>query len=103
MITIAVLTPDREIFHGPINSVKVPGILGEFQVLKNHAPIVSSLEAGKVEIVTGEGEYTYYDEAAEESKTASHAGEKLVYRIEGGFIEVLNNEVSLLIQGVSKK
>lgn len=103
MMTIAVLTPDRKIFHGPINSVKVPGVLGEFQVLENHAPIVSSLEAGKVEIVTGDGEYTYYDEATEERKTSSHAGEKLIYRIEGGFIEVLNNEVSLLIQGVSKK
>lgn len=48
-MNIAVLTPDREIFQGVITSVKVPGVKGEFQVLKNHAPIVSALEKGNVE------------------------------------------------------
>ena len=101
-MNIAVLTPDREIFQGVITSVKVPGVKGEFQVLKNHAPIVSALEKGNVEIVTGEGDYTYYDTAAQERKKGSTAGNKLVFKIEGGFIEVLNNEISLLIQGVSQ-
>lgn len=103
MMNIAVLTPDRQIFQGPINSVKVPGALGEFQILKNHAPIVSSLGAGQVEIVTGDGVYSYYDEVTGGPQTSSRAGEKLVYQIESGFIEVLNNEVSLLIQGVTKQ
>ncbi len=101
-MTIAVLTPDRQIFNGNISSVKVPGVLGEFQVLKNHAPIVSSLETGKIEIVTADGEYSFYDEESGQVKTAEQVGHKLTYRIEGGFIEVLNNEVSLLIQGVSQ-
>ena len=99
---IAVLTPDREIFQGPITSVKVPGVKGEFQVLKNHAPIVSALEEGKVEIVTGEGGYTYYDLVAGERKEGATAGNKLVFEIEAGFIEVLNNEISLLVQGVTQ-
>ncbi len=80
-MTISILTPDKEIFQGAITSVKVPGTDGQFQVLKNHAPIVSALSKGDV-IFVKEG------------------GEKMKITIEKGFIEVLNNEVSLLVQGV---
>ena len=77
---ISILSPDREIFEGPIDSVKVPGTVGEFEVLKNHAPIVAALGEGSVRIV-------------------KEGGEKMSFQIEKGFIEVLNNEISLLIQG----
>jgi F-type H+-transporting ATPase subunit epsilon len=80
-MNITVLTPDKEIFKGEITSVKVPGTGGEFQVLNNHAPIVSSLSNGKVAIAKADGS-------------------KLNFSIEKGFIEVLKNEVSLLVQGV---
>ena len=80
---ITVLTPDKEIFKGEITSVKVPGTGGEFQVLKNHAPIVSSLSKGKVAITKADGG-------------------KFNFSIEKGFIEVLRNEVSLLVQGVKE-
>ncbi|MEL7248792.1 MAG: hypothetical protein AAFO03_10250 [Bacteroidota bacterium] len=101
-MNIAVLTPDREIFQGAITSVKVPGVSGEFQVLKNHAPIVSALEEGKVTIETGDGGYSYYDAASSVRKEGNTAGNKLVFEIEAGFIEVLNNEISLLVQGVTQ-
>ena len=81
-MNISILTPDKEIFQGAITSVKVPGTDGQFQVLKNHAPIVSSLGTGDVTVV-------------------KEGGEKLTFGIKGGFIEVLNNEVALLLQGVS--
>jgi F-type H+-transporting ATPase subunit epsilon len=80
-MNISVLTPDREIFKGDITSVRVPGMGGEFQVLKNHAALVSSLSKGKVAILKADGG-------------------KLDFTIQKGFIEVLNNEVSLLVQGV---
>ena len=101
-MNIAVLTPEREIFNGTITSVKVPGVVGEFQVLNNHAPIVSALEHGKVEIVTAGGEYAYVDLANGEKRTGTQAGNKIAFEIEKGFIEVLNNEISLLVQGVSQ-
>jgi F-type H+-transporting ATPase subunit epsilon len=97
---ITVLTPDRQIFSGEITSVKVPGTLGEFQVLKNHAPIVSSLEAGKVTLVTAGGEHRIFDEESGVIKTVTDPGKKVTFQIGGGFIEVLNNEVSLLVRGV---
>ncbi len=99
-MNIIVLTPDKEIFRGEVNSVKVPGALGEFQVLKNHAPIVSSLEEGKITIVTAGGEYRYYDEESGAIKDGSEAGRTVVFHISGGFVEVLKNEVSLLVTGV---
>jgi len=96
-MNITVLTPEKEIFHGAIVSVKVPGVSGEFQVLENHAPIVSALESGVVTIVTAEGAHRYFDEASGDLLEATEAGKKLEYTIGGGFVEVLNNEISLLI------
>ena len=81
MMNITVLTPDKEIFKGEITSVKVPGTGGAFQILKNHAAIVSSLQKGTVTIAKADGS-------------------KMNLTIEKGFVEVLNNEVSLLVQGV---
>lgn len=82
---ITVLTPDKAIFSGEIYSVKVPGAGGEFQVLKNHAAIVSALEKGKVTI-----------------KKTESGEDELVFMIEKGFIEVLMNKISLLVQGVTE-
>lgn len=78
----SVLTPEKEIYVGSIKSVKVPGITGQFEILDGHAPIVSAL---------GEGEIRIIDEK----------GERVSYNISKGFIEVLDNEVSLLVQGVA--
>lgn len=82
-MNISVLSPDKEFFKGEIDSVKVPGISGEFEVLRNHAPIVSALDAGSVSIRKKDGDI-------------------LVFKIKRGFIEVLSNEVSLLVQGIQE-
>ncbi len=97
-MNITILTPDKEIFQGAIISVKVPGTLGQFQVLKGHAPIVSSLGNGEVVLVTDGGSYKYYDEESSTIKEGSQVGQTINYKINGGFIEVLNNEVSLLVR-----
>ena len=78
-MVISVLTPEKEIFTGEIKSVKVPGTTGQFEVLQNHAPIVAALSEGAVRI-----------------KKAN--GEVLNFSIKKGFIEVLYNEISLLVQ-----
>ena len=80
-MNITVLSPDKELFSGEITAVKVPGIGGQFEILNNHAAIVSSLGEGNIKI----------------TKTG---GEKMTFTIEKGFVEVLHNEVSLLVQGV---
>jgi len=82
-MNLLVLTPDQEVFNGQIQSVKVPGINGQFEILKDHAPLVSALGKGEVRIL-------------------GEKGEKTLFQIENGFIEVLQNEVSILVQGVEK-
>ena len=82
-MNITVLTPGKEVFAGAISSVKVPGSSGEFEILKGHAAIVSSLRKGQVKI-------------------KSEDGNTLIFSIENGFIEVLRDEVSLLVQGYTE-
>jgi F-type H+-transporting ATPase subunit epsilon len=79
---IEIITPDKRIFEGEIKSVRVPGKKGSFQVLKDHAPIVSTLEKGLVRIV---------DEDDKE----------IIYEISGGVIEVKANKIILLADYVS--
>ena len=95
---ITILTPDKEIFQGAVVSVKVPGTMGQFQVLKGHAPIVSSLGEGEVVLVTNGGAYKFYDEESGTIREEHQSGKTINYKIGGGFIEVLNNEISLLIR-----
>lgn len=82
-MNIIVLTPDKEVFAGDIKSVKVPGITGQFEILSGHAAIVSALSEGEVRIIDGKDQ-------------------KISYKIEKGFVEVLNDEVSLLVQGLQE-
>jgi F-type H+-transporting ATPase subunit epsilon len=79
---IEIVTPDKKIFEGDIKSVRVPGRKGSFQVLKDHAPIVSTLESGSVIMVNQEGIETSYE-------------------ISGGVIEVKANKIILLADSVS--
>jgi F-type H+-transporting ATPase subunit epsilon len=77
-LNLTVLTPEKELFSGNITSVKVPGIKGQFEILKGHAPIVSALTNGNVRIIDS-------------------SGNKTEIAIAKGFIEVLRNEVSVLV------
>jgi F-type H+-transporting ATPase subunit epsilon len=81
---VVILSPEKEIFRGQATAVKVPGSGGQFEILKNHAPIVSALSRGTVKV-------------KQENKEA------LSIEVEGGFVEVLNNEVSLLVTGVKNQ
>ena len=82
-MTITVLSPEKELYKGAVTSVTVPGVEGEFQILRNHAPLVSALQEGGVVIRRA-------DDAT------------VTMNIKRGFVEVLHNEVSLLVQGPSE-
>ncbi|MBQ6651952.1 MAG: ATP synthase F1 subunit epsilon [Prevotella sp.] len=78
MLRLKIVSPERVEFDGEVERVLVPGTLGSFEILTDHAPIISSLEKGRVEYVTAEGR------------------NELV--ILGGFVEVKKNEVSLCVE-----
>jgi len=79
---VEILTPLKKLFEGEATSVKLPGQRGGFEVLENHAPLISSLGNGEVTVDSSEGTNTY--------------------KVEGGFVEVVNNKVVVLIEGLVK-
>jgi F-type H+-transporting ATPase subunit epsilon len=73
---LEILTPDKTIFTGEIDSATFPGSKGQFQVFNNHAALVSSLDKGVIKV-----------------KSAQGAKE---FEISGGVFEVLNNKIVVL-------
>lgn len=78
---LEIITPDKKIFEGEVTSATFPGADGTFQILNDHAPLISLLNQGLVEY---------------KSKEANNQ-----IRITGGVVEVLKNKVVLLADGVA--
>lgn len=79
---LEILSPEKKIYSGEADGVQMPGVTGSFEVLNNHAPMIAALASGKMRVRTGK--------------------ENTIYNIKGGFVEVLNNNVSVLVEGVEK-
>ena len=56
-----ILTPDKKVFSGEVKLVQVPGTKGSFEVLNNHAPIISTLSPGKMKIVMADGAKNFFE------------------------------------------
>ncbi len=89
---LEIVTPEASIFQGDVESVIVPGVVGEFQILNNHAPIVSLLKEGKVRI---RGNFTI-DEAYE-NKFSNAENSTKVLDINSGTIEMNDNKIIILV------
>lgn len=78
IIRLEIYTPEKTIFNGNVDTVLLPGSKGAFQVLYNHAPLISSLEKGKV--------------------TWRSAGEEHSVPVSSGFVEVRDNHVFVCVE-----
>jgi F-type H+-transporting ATPase subunit epsilon len=76
---VFILTPEKTLYEGDAKTVKVPGVLGQFEILDKHAPIVSALSNGTVQLTDTQGE-------------------KYLFEISKGFVEVMKNEVNVLVR-----
>ena len=77
---LEIYTPDQKVFEGQVDSATFPGVKGSFQVLNNHAPLISTLEKGMVVYKSNNS--------------------KQEVNIGGGVVEVLNNKVVLLAESI---
>ncbi|MBK7570614.1 MAG: ATP synthase F1 subunit epsilon [Bacteroidetes bacterium] len=77
---LELITPDKKVFSGEVSSVSVPGTTGRFEMLNNHAPIISTLLNGKVKVKDKEGVKTF--------------------DVKGGVVENLNNKIIILAESV---
>lgn len=82
-LNIDIITPQRTVFSGEANSVNVPGSKSPFEVLVNHAPIVSSLDIGIIKVSTSDNKL-------------------LQFATDTGFIEVNNNKVSIIVESADE-
>ena len=88
---LEIVTPEAVLFSGEIDSVAVPGINGEFQMLNNHAPIVSLLREGTIKIYGS----IELEEEVEEKFSKGDKGETLL-PINSGTIELKENKIIIL-------
>jgi F-type H+-transporting ATPase subunit epsilon len=80
---LEILTPERRLFSGDVYGVQLPGIDGKFEILDRHAPLVSALGKGNVKVIREKGSVSNYS-------------------IESGFVEVLNNKATVLVEGATE-
>jgi len=82
-MNLEILTPEKKLYSGHVYGVQLPGTTGSFEVLEKHAPLVSSLKAGRLKVLKDRNsQVSYFD-------------------IQGGFVEVINNNVTVLVEGAT--
>lgn len=82
-MTLEILTPEKRIYSGDVYGVQLPGIDGKFEILDRHAPLVSALGKGTLKIL-------------KDKTTVS------TFQIDSGFVEVLNNKTTVLLEGAKE-
>jgi F-type H+-transporting ATPase subunit epsilon len=76
---LEIITPDKKVFEGEVSLIQLPGSKGAFEILKNHAPIISTLDKGVIKIQDENG------------------SEKL-FEIDGGVVENKANKIIVLVE-----
>jgi F-type H+-transporting ATPase subunit epsilon len=76
---LEIIAPDQNLYSGEVDLVQVPGSKGSFEILRNHAPLISTLEQGRIKIVDVKGGTTFFE-------------------VNGGVIEVKNNKIIVLAE-----
>ena len=76
---LEIIAPEKEIYAGEVDLVQVPGSKGSFEILRNHAPIISTLDQGRIKVIDQKGKTTFID-------------------VEGGVIEAKNNKIIVLAE-----
>ncbi|MEI7422715.1 MAG: ATP synthase F1 subunit epsilon [Prolixibacteraceae bacterium] len=79
---LEIITPEKKLFSGETELVKLPGTSGSFEVLMNHAPLISTLAEGIIKVKEAGGTFLFFE-------------------IRGGVVEVLNNNISILVDSDS--
>lgn len=78
---LEIITPDKRIYAGEVKLVQLPGSLGSFEILNNHAPLISTLEKGRIKVI-------------------EETGKTLFFEVDGGVIENKNNKIIVLVESI---
>ena len=80
---LEIIAPDKEVYSGEVDLIQVPGSKGSFEILRNHAPIISTLEKGRIKIVDTKGGTSYFE-------------------VDGRVIETKNTQILVLAESAGK-
>jgi F-type H+-transporting ATPase subunit epsilon len=80
---LEILTPEKKLYSGEVYGVQLPGTSGLFEILDKHAPMVSALGKGNLKILVDKKEIQNYS-------------------IQSGFVEILNNKATVLVEGATE-
>jgi F-type H+-transporting ATPase subunit epsilon len=80
-MNLEILTPEKKLFSGDVYGIQLPGIAGLFEVLEKHAPLVSALKSGRLKVLKDKNNHVSF------------------FDIQSGFVEVINNNVTVLVEG----
>jgi F-type H+-transporting ATPase subunit epsilon len=80
-MNLEILTPEKKLYSGEVYGVQMPGISGSFEVLEKHAPLISALKPGRLKVLKDRQNHLAF------------------FDIQAGFVEVLNNKVTVLVEG----
>lgn len=78
-LSVEIVSPDKRVFAGEAQGVQAPGVAGSFEVLYNHAPMIAAFGVGPLRVTTA-------------------AGDEIFFATSGGFLEVLDNKVTVLAE-----
>ena len=79
-MNLEILTPERKLFSDEVFGVQLPGVTGSFEILNKHAPMISALKSGRIKVLNDKSRTTFFE-------------------IRSGFVEVLDNRVTVLVEG----
>jgi F-type H+-transporting ATPase subunit epsilon len=88
-LQVDIVTPDGRVFQGQASGIRAPGIEGSFEVLSHHAPMISAFGIGPL-VVTTQNAHEFAD---------IHDN-RIIFATSGGFLEVVNNQVTVLAETV---
>jgi F-type H+-transporting ATPase subunit epsilon len=80
-MNLEILTPEKTLFSDDVFGVQLPGVAGLFEVLDKHAPLISALKTGRIKVLKNRNsQFAFFD-------------------VQSGFVEVLDNTVTVLVEG----
>jgi len=84
IMTLEILTPETKLYSGEVYGIQLPGIAGSFEVLDKHAPLVAALGKGNIKVLKTKTDFDNFT-------------------IDSGFIEVLDNKTTVLVEGAAEQ
>jgi F-type H+-transporting ATPase subunit epsilon len=93
---LEIITPESNVFKGEVEAVQFPGKDGLFQVLENHAPIISALNKGKIKIDLKNSAEQF--DASNSRIEKANSDKQLFVHVNGGVVEMMNNKIIVLAE-----